>query len=100
MIRDRLKSPGRTFEFWRERSKIRGRFIGVGNGVVVAKLDGDGLLNRKTAGASPSARMIAFAATNQIITREPAFRGLSASLHSRNVVNIYGGKSGEGSQQN
>jgi hypothetical protein len=40
------QSPGLTFEFWRERNKIRGRFIG-GNGVAVAKLNGDGLLNRK-----------------------------------------------------
>ena len=93
------QSPGRTFEFWRERNKIRGRFIG-GNGVVVAKLNGDGLLNRKPAGASPSVRMTASAATNLMITREPAFRVPSASLYSCNVVNIYGGKSDEGSQQN
>jgi hypothetical protein len=99
LIPDRLKSPGRTFGFWRDRNKIRGRFIGVGNGVVV-KLNGDGVLNRKPASASPSARMIASAATNLIITREPAFQGLSASLYSSNVVNIYGGKSGEGDQQN
>jgi hypothetical protein len=85
--------------FWRERNKIRGRFIG-GNGVVVTKLNGDGLLNRKPAGASPSVRMTASAATNLMITREPAFRVLSASLYSCNVVNIYGGKSDEGSQQN
>jgi hypothetical protein len=39
----RLKSPCRTFEFWRDQNKIRGRFIGIGNGVVVAKLNGDGL---------------------------------------------------------
>ena len=32
-----------TFEFWRDQNKIRGRFIGVGNGVVVAKLNTDGL---------------------------------------------------------
>lgn len=32
-----------TFEFWRDQNKIRGRFIGVGNGVVVAKLNWDGL---------------------------------------------------------
>ena len=32
-----------TFEFWRDQNKIRGRFIGVGNSVVVAKLNGDGL---------------------------------------------------------
>jgi hypothetical protein len=38
-----LKSPGRTFEFWRDQNKIRGRFIGVGNGVVVARLNADGL---------------------------------------------------------
>jgi hypothetical protein len=31
-----MTSPGRAFEFWRERNKIRGGFIG-GNGVVVAK---------------------------------------------------------------
>jgi hypothetical protein len=39
----RLKSPSRTFEFWRDQNKIRGRLIGVGSGVVVAKLDEDGL---------------------------------------------------------
>jgi hypothetical protein len=33
----------RTFEFWRDQNKIRGRFIGVGSGIVVAKLSGDGL---------------------------------------------------------
>ena len=38
----RLRSPTRTFEFWRE-NKIRGRFIGLGNGVVVARLNKDGL---------------------------------------------------------
>jgi hypothetical protein len=70
------------------------------NGVVVAKLNGDGLLDRKPAGASPSVRMTASAAINLMITREPAFRALSASLYSCNVVNIYGGKSDEGSQQN
>ena len=32
-----------TFEFWRDQNKIRGRFIGVGNGVVVARLNEDGL---------------------------------------------------------
>ena len=32
-----------TFEFWRDQNKIRGRFIGVGNGVVVARLNVDGL---------------------------------------------------------
>lgn len=37
---------------------------------------------------------------NLMITREPAFRGLSASLYSCDVVNICGGKSGKGSQQN
>ena len=42
LILGRLKSS-RTFEFWRDQNKIRGRFIGVGNGVVVAKLDVDGL---------------------------------------------------------
>ena len=38
-----LRSP--TFEFWRDQNKIRGRFIGAdsGKGVVVAKLNGDGL---------------------------------------------------------
>jgi hypothetical protein len=36
-----LRSP--TFEFWRDQTKIRGRLIGVGDGVVVAKLNGDGL---------------------------------------------------------
>jgi hypothetical protein len=31
---------------WHDRSKIRGRFIGIGNGVLVAKLNGDGLSNQ------------------------------------------------------
>ena len=43
LILGRLKSPGRTFEFWRDQNKIRGRLIGVGNGVVVARLNVDGL---------------------------------------------------------
>ena len=43
LILGRLKSPHRTFEFWRDQSKIRGRLLGVGNGVVVAKLNVDGL---------------------------------------------------------
>jgi hypothetical protein len=42
MILGGLRAPRRTFEFWRDQNKIRGRFIGVGNGVVVAKLNGDG----------------------------------------------------------
>ena len=37
----RLRS--RTFEFWRDQNKIRGRLIGLGNGVVVARLNKDGL---------------------------------------------------------
>ena len=43
LILGRLKPSSRTFEFWRDQNKIRGRLIGVGNGVVVAKLNGDGL---------------------------------------------------------
>ena len=43
LILGRLKSQGRTFEFWRDQNKIRGRLIGVGNGVVVARLNVDGL---------------------------------------------------------
>ena len=39
----RLRPPTRTFEFWRDQNKIRGRFIGLGNGVVVARLNKDGL---------------------------------------------------------
>ena len=39
----RLRSPTRTFEFWRDQNKIRGRFIGLGNGVVVARLKKDRL---------------------------------------------------------
>jgi hypothetical protein len=35
------RSP--TFEFWRDQKKVRGRLIGVGNGVVVARLNVDGL---------------------------------------------------------
>ena len=41
-IPGRQSSPSR-FEFWRDQNKIRGRFIGVGNGVVVARLNEDGL---------------------------------------------------------
>ena len=41
----RPRSPNRTFEFWRDQNKIRGRFIGDahGNGIVVAKIDQYGL---------------------------------------------------------
>jgi hypothetical protein len=39
----RPRSPTRTFEFWRDQNKIRGRFIGLGNGVIVARLNKDGL---------------------------------------------------------
>jgi hypothetical protein len=39
----RLKSPAQSFEFWRDQNKVRGRFVGVGNGVVVARLNKDGL---------------------------------------------------------
>jgi len=39
----RLRSPSQTFEFWRDQNKVRGRFIGLGNGVVVARLNKDGL---------------------------------------------------------
>jgi hypothetical protein len=42
-ILGRLKSPSRIFEFWRDQNKIRGRLVGVGNGVVVARLNVDGL---------------------------------------------------------
>ena len=45
LILGRPSSPNRSFEFWRDQNKIRGRFIGdlVGNGIVVAKLDEHGL---------------------------------------------------------
>lgn len=43
LILGRLRAPSRAFEFWRDQNKIRGRFIGLGNGVVVAKLNKDGL---------------------------------------------------------
>jgi hypothetical protein len=39
----RLRSPSQTFEFWRDQNKVRGRFIGLGNSVVVARLNKDGL---------------------------------------------------------
>ena len=42
LILGRLKSPHPTFEFWRDQNKIRGR-LGAGNGVVVSRLNGDGL---------------------------------------------------------
>jgi hypothetical protein len=42
---DGLRIPGRTYEFWRDQNKVRGRFVGevLGNGFVVARLDDDGL---------------------------------------------------------
>ena len=45
LIPTRPNSPSRTFEFWRDQNKIRGRFIGdvLGNGIVVARLNEDGL---------------------------------------------------------
>jgi hypothetical protein len=43
LILGRSKSPSQTFEFWRDQNKIRGRLIGIGNGVVVARLNVDGL---------------------------------------------------------
>ena len=43
LILGRSKSPTRTFEFWRDQNKIRGRLVGVGNGIVVARLNVDGL---------------------------------------------------------
>jgi hypothetical protein len=45
LITGRPRSPNRTFEFWRDQNKIRGHFIGdvVGNGIVVARLNEDGL---------------------------------------------------------
>jgi len=50
MLRDALtpgrpSAPSRSFEFWRDQNKVRGRFIGdiVGSGVVVGKLDKNGL---------------------------------------------------------
>ena len=43
LLLGRWQTPGRTFEFWRDQNKIRGRFIGVGNGVVVARINGDGI---------------------------------------------------------
>jgi hypothetical protein len=39
----RSKSPSPTFEFWRDQNKIRGRLVGAGNGIVVARLNVDGL---------------------------------------------------------
>ena len=43
MILGGLRAPRRTFEFWRDQNKIRGRFMGLSNSVVVAKLSKDGL---------------------------------------------------------
>jgi hypothetical protein len=43
LVLGRLKPLSQTFEFWRDQNKVRGRLIGVGNGVVVAKLNRDGL---------------------------------------------------------
>ena len=44
LIPGRPRSLNRSFEFWRDQRKIRGRFIGdsTGCGVVVANLDEDG----------------------------------------------------------
>jgi hypothetical protein len=41
----RANWPSGTFEFWRDQNKIRGRLIGdvLGNGIVVARLDENGL---------------------------------------------------------
>lgn len=36
------RSRSLLFEFWRDQNRIRGRSIGVGSGVVVAKLNEDG----------------------------------------------------------
>jgi hypothetical protein len=45
LIRGRPGSPNPSFEFWRDQNKIRGRFIGdfAGNGIVVARLNEEGL---------------------------------------------------------
>jgi hypothetical protein len=43
LILGRLRLPRRTFEFWRDQNKVRGRIVGLGNGVVVARLNKDGL---------------------------------------------------------
>jgi hypothetical protein len=43
MILGGLRAPRWTFEFWRDQNKVRGRFMGLGNSVVVAKLSKDGL---------------------------------------------------------
>ena len=41
----RLGPANPSFEFWRDQNKIRGRFIGdaLANGIVVARLNEDGL---------------------------------------------------------
>ena len=45
LIQGRLGSTNPGFEFWRDQNKIHGHFIGdvVGNGIVVAKLNEEGL---------------------------------------------------------
>ena len=45
LIPGRPGSPNRSFEFWRDQNKIRGRFIGdaLANGIVVARLNEDRL---------------------------------------------------------
>ena len=45
LIPGRPSRLNRRFEFWRDQNKIRGRLIGdiVGNGVVVGKLDKNGI---------------------------------------------------------
>ena len=44
-----------TFEFWRDQNKIHGRFIGIGHGVVVARLNADGFPEPKDPPALTSA---------------------------------------------
>ena len=45
LIPGRPSPLNRRFEFWRDQNKIRGRLIGdfVGNGIVVGKLDKNGI---------------------------------------------------------
>lgn len=49
------RSPSRSFEFWRDQNKIRGRFIGdaTGAGFVVARLNSDGQGKKNRQGFFP-----------------------------------------------
>ena len=54
-ISDKQRSLSRSFEFWRDQNKIRGRFIGIGHVVVATRLNADGFPEQKDPPALTSA---------------------------------------------